>query len=222
MKTERRIENLLRELAPQVLSTLVRQHGQFDACEDAVQEALVAAALQWPTDGVPARPRSWLLTVAGRSLVDEWRSESARRRREDMVAALEPAADSQGAGYRPGDEDDTLTLLFLCCHPALTPPAQLALTESHSFIMKSDAILLERCHDRWAGMWMLPLTRTLAKDPIHIARFPFTNHAVTLRIFRGRPCRLNSAQRWFPIRRLNKIPIPSPHRRAIASILTAP
>jgi A/G-specific adenine glycosylase len=100
-------------------------------------------------------------------------------------------------------------------------PAQLALTESHSFIMKSDAILLERCHDRWAGMWMLPLTRTPAKDPIHIARFPFTNHAVTLRIFRGRPCRLNSAQRWFPIRRLNKIPIPSPHRRAIASILTA-
>jgi predicted RNA polymerase sigma factor len=93
-----------------------------------VQEALLAAALQWPAEGVPDRPRSWLLTVAGRSLVDEWRSESARRRREDIVAALEPAADSQGAGYRPADEDDTLTLLFLCCHPALTPPSQLALT----------------------------------------------------------------------------------------------
>ncbi len=128
LNTEHRIEDLLRELAPQVLSTLVRQHAQFDACEDAAQEALLAAALQWPADGVPDRPRSWLLTVAGRSLVDEWRSESARRRREDTLAALEPAADSQGAGHRPADEDDTLTLLFLCCHPALTPPSQLALT----------------------------------------------------------------------------------------------
>jgi RNA polymerase sigma factor (sigma-70 family) len=126
--TDYLVEDLLRELAPQVLSTLVRQHGQFDACEDAVQEALLAAALQWPADGVPDRPRSWLLTVAGRSLVDEWRSQSARRRREDTVAALEPAADSQGSGQRPADEDDTLTLLFLCCHPALTPPSQLALT----------------------------------------------------------------------------------------------
>jgi A/G-specific adenine glycosylase len=100
-------------------------------------------------------------------------------------------------------------------------PPSLALTESHSFIVQSDAILLERCRDRWAGMWMLPLKRTPAKDPIHIARFPFTNHAVTLQIFRGRLRRLNSAQRWFPIRRLNKIPIPSPHRRAIDSILAA-
>jgi predicted RNA polymerase sigma factor len=79
---QHRIEDLLRELAPQVLATLVRRHGQFDACEDAVQEALLAAALQWPAEGVPDRPWSWLLTVAGRSLVDQWRSESARRRRE--------------------------------------------------------------------------------------------------------------------------------------------
>jgi RNA polymerase sigma factor (sigma-70 family) len=128
-----RIEDLLRELAPQVLGTLVRRHGQFDACEDAVQEALLAAALQWPAEGVPDRPRSWLLTVAGRSLVDQWHAESARRRREQTVAALEPAADPQaadpqGPGRRPADQDDTLVLLFLCCHPALSRPSQLALT----------------------------------------------------------------------------------------------
>ena len=133
VNAEHRIEDRLRELAPHVLGTLVRRHGQFDACEDAVQEALLAAALQWPVEGVLDRPRSWLLTVAGRSLVDEWRSESARRRREETVAALEPAgrepaADPQGAFHRPADQDDTLVLLFLCCHPALSPPSQLALT----------------------------------------------------------------------------------------------
>ena len=133
VNAEHRIEDLLRELATQVLGTLVRRHGQFDACEDAVQEALLAAALQWLVEGVPDRPRSWLLTVAGRSLVDEWRSESARRRREETVAALEPAgrepaADPQGAFHRLADQDDTLVLLFLCCHPALSPPSQLALT----------------------------------------------------------------------------------------------
>ena len=128
MNAEPRIEDLLRELAPQVLGTLVRRHGQFAACEDAVQEALLAAALQWPTEGVPDRPRSWLLTVASRSLVDEWRSESARRRREETMAALEPAADQEDTGHWPADQDDTLVLLFLCCHPALSPPSQLALT----------------------------------------------------------------------------------------------
>jgi RNA polymerase sigma factor (sigma-70 family) len=130
---EPRIEDLLRELAPQVLGTLVRRHGQFDACEDAVQDALFAAALQWPAEGMPDRPRSWLLTVADRSLVDAWRAESARRRREKTAATLEPpgrgpAADRQGSGHRPADQDDTLVLLFLCCHPALSPPSQLALT----------------------------------------------------------------------------------------------
>ncbi len=116
------IEDLLRELAPQVLGVLARRHGQFDAAEDAVQEALLAAALQWPADGVPDNPRSWLLAVASRRLVDEWRSESARRRREENAALLDvepPAA--------PAD-DDTLTLLFLCCHPSISPPSQLALT----------------------------------------------------------------------------------------------
>ncbi len=114
-------EDLLRELAPQVLGTLVRRHGQFDACEDAVQEALLVAATQWPTQGVPDRPRSWLRTVAARALVDGWRTDSARRRRE-AAAALDPTGDV------PPDPDDTLVLLFLCCHPALSPPSQLALT----------------------------------------------------------------------------------------------
>ena len=120
---DRRIEDLLRELAPQVLGALVRRHGQFDTCEDAVQEALLAAALSWPDDGVPVSPKGWLTTVASRRLVDEWRSESARRRREEHDAVL----DTVGAPSAPA-EDDTLTLLFLCCHPALPAPSQIALT----------------------------------------------------------------------------------------------
>ena len=128
MSTQPRIEDLLRELAPQVLGTLVRRHGQFAASEDAVQEALLAASLQWPKQGVPDQPRAWLLTVASRSLVDEWRSESARRRREEAVAALEPTSDPQDAAHLRAAQDDTLVLLFLCCHPALSPPSQLALT----------------------------------------------------------------------------------------------
>jgi RNA polymerase sigma factor (sigma-70 family) len=125
-------EDLLRELAPQVLGTLVRRFRQFDACEDAVQEALVAAAAQWPDDGIPANPRGWLVTVASRRMTDHVRSESARRRREDVDAvarpgdaALAPAADE---AWEAPAADDTLTLLFLCCHPALSAPSQLALT----------------------------------------------------------------------------------------------
>jgi RNA polymerase sigma factor (sigma-70 family) len=121
VRTDPRTEDLLRELAPQVLGTLVRRHGQFDACEDAVQEALLAAALQWPADGVPQNPRAWLLTVASRRLVDAWRSENARQRREESSAALEVPGE-------PSDQDDTLTLLLLCCHPSLSQPSQLALT----------------------------------------------------------------------------------------------
>jgi RNA polymerase sigma factor (sigma-70 family) len=117
-----RIEDLLRELAPQVLGNLVRRHGQFDACEDAVQEALLAAARQWQEEGVPDNPRSWLLTVATRRLFDEWRSEGARRRREE-TAALAMAVEGE-----PSNHDDTLAVLFLCCHPSLSAPSQLALT----------------------------------------------------------------------------------------------
>ena len=117
-----RVEDLLRELAPQVLGVLVRRYGRFDSSEDAVQEALLAAALQWPDGGVPENPRAWLVTVASRRLVDGWRSESARRRREEHVTVLDVPEPG------PVDErDDTLTLLFLCCHPSLTVPSQLAL-----------------------------------------------------------------------------------------------
>lgn len=128
------VEDLLRTLAPQVLGTLVRRHGAFDACEDAVQEALLAAAVQWPGDGVPENPRGWLLTVATRRLTDQWRSERARRDREARFAeegVLARDRDDDEAGPdqdRPGDRDDTLTLLFLCCHPALSPSSQVALT----------------------------------------------------------------------------------------------
>ena len=91
MTTDAGVEDRLRALAPQVLGALVRRHGQFDACEDAVQEALIAAAAQWPAAGVPENPRAWLVTVAGRRLTDAWRSDSARRAREDSALAAEPA-----------------------------------------------------------------------------------------------------------------------------------
>ena len=115
------VEDLLRREAPRVLAALVRRYGRFDACEDAVQEALVAAALQWRDRGVPESPGGWLFTVAARRLTDTVRSEQARRRREEHVAAEPPAP-------LPPDEDDTLTLLILCCHPALSPASQVALT----------------------------------------------------------------------------------------------
>ncbi len=116
-------EDLVRDLAPRVLGALVRRYGGFDTCEDAVQEALLAAALQWPTEGVPDNPKAWLITVASRRRTELWRNESARRRREENVAA----------GAVPDPEpppavDDTLTLLLLCCHPALTRVSQVALT----------------------------------------------------------------------------------------------
>ncbi|NHW48097.1 RNA polymerase sigma factor [Paenarthrobacter sp. MSM-2-10-13] len=110
-------------MAPQVLGVLARTHGQFDACEDAVQEALLEASLQWPS-GLPDNPKAWLMAVASRRLVDNWRSESARRAREERVAAMD--ADFHYSSV--SEADDTLTLMFLCCHPALTAPSQLALT----------------------------------------------------------------------------------------------
>jgi RNA polymerase sigma factor (sigma-70 family) len=118
----------LRPLVPQVLGALVRRYGQFDACEDAVQEALLAASQQWPADGVPDNPYGWLVAVATRRLTDHWRSESARRRREESVAVREPVVAPGPDDDRPSDEDDSLTLLFLCCHPAVSPPSQVALT----------------------------------------------------------------------------------------------
>jgi RNA polymerase sigma factor (sigma-70 family) len=117
------VPGLLRKLTPRVLGVLVRRFGGFDQCEDAVQEALLAAAQQWPADGVPANPTGWLVTVASRRWTEVWRSETARQRREANAALLEPP----GAPPAPA-EDDTLTLLLLCCHPALTAVSQVALT----------------------------------------------------------------------------------------------
>ena len=123
--------HLLRDVAPQVLGVVARRHGDFAAAEDAVQEALIAAAAQWPVAGIPSNPRGWLYQVAVRRLNDHLRSEMARRRREDAVASArwadEPFAPPPDAELGM-ERDDTLVLLFMCCHPALTPPSAIALT----------------------------------------------------------------------------------------------
>jgi RNA polymerase sigma factor (sigma-70 family) len=123
-----RSEDLLRELAPQVLGTVVRRFRDFAAAEDAVQEASLAAAMQWPREGLPDNPRAWLTQVAFRRMADHIRSESARRRRESEVA-LEAAHTTESPAIETApQEDDTLVLFFMCCHPALTPASAIALT----------------------------------------------------------------------------------------------
>jgi len=124
------LEDLLRSLTPSVLGALVRRYGSLDACEDAVQEALIAAALQWPEQGIPDNPAGWLITVGSRRLIDARRSEAARRQREATVAALTPTDEllAPAPGEQQADNDDTLALLLLCCHPELTPSSQMALT----------------------------------------------------------------------------------------------
>jgi RNA polymerase sigma factor (sigma-70 family) len=126
------VEDTLRELAPRVLGGLLRRYPtQFELCEEAVQEALLAAATSWPADGLPDSPRGWLAAVAGRRVIDAIRTESARRRREEGLALATPAGELIAAAAdaeRQADRDDSLRLLFLCCHPALSPPSQVALT----------------------------------------------------------------------------------------------
>ncbi|NVB83956.1 MAG: sigma-70 family RNA polymerase sigma factor [Kofleriaceae bacterium] len=129
---KRRIEQLLRELAPQVLGAVIRRYRDFSASEDAVQEAMLAAATQWQRDGLPDNPRAWLIRVAAMRMIDHVRSEVARRRREEIVVSLIPP-EMQLAAPPDGDAegrnaDDTLTLLFMCCHPSLTPASAIALT----------------------------------------------------------------------------------------------
>jgi RNA polymerase sigma factor (sigma-70 family) len=125
------IRHLLRDVAPQVLGVVVRRYRDFAACEDAVQEAFIAAAAQWPREGMPDNPRAWLIQVACRRITDHVRAEVARRQREALVVSLVPpdeqialAADTDGATER----DDTLDVLFMCCHPALSPASAIALT----------------------------------------------------------------------------------------------
>ncbi|MER7008909.1 DUF6596 domain-containing protein [Dactylosporangium sp. NPDC000555] len=123
MSATSHIEDLLREHAQQVVFALARRRGDLVACEDAVQEALLAAALQWPSDGVPNNPKGWLTTVASRRWTELWRNDEARRRREQAAALMEVLPD----GPVPG-ADDTLTLFLLCCHPSLSRLSQVALT----------------------------------------------------------------------------------------------
>jgi RNA polymerase sigma factor (sigma-70 family) len=126
-----RVEHVLRDLAPHVLSAMVRRFRDFAASEDAVQEALIAAAAQWPRDGIPANPLGWLVHVAKRRLMDQVRSEASRRTREAAVADELPVAVSgPESDLDPNeiDPDDTLLLLFMCCHPSLTSASAIALT----------------------------------------------------------------------------------------------
>jgi RNA polymerase sigma factor (sigma-70 family) len=127
----RDVQHLLRELAPQVLGIVVRRFRDFAASEDAVQEALVAAATQWPREGLPESPRAWLVHVAARRMTDHVRAEAARRHREEVVVSLVPADEqvalAMDAGA-PAERDDSLELLFMCCHPSLSPASAIALT----------------------------------------------------------------------------------------------
>ena len=116
------IEDLLRTLAPQVVGALTRKYRDFDTAEDAVQEAMIIALERWPRDGIPTEPAAWMITTASRRLIDRWRSDLARRDREQLHGQV-----AEPAGEVP-DSDDTLTLLFLCCHPSLTPASAIALT----------------------------------------------------------------------------------------------
>ncbi len=128
--TDRVPEDLLQQLAPQVLGALVRRYGHFDLAEDAVQEALISAAAQWPNEGVPSNPRAWLITVASRRLIDLLRREQARQRREAVIVQHTLPEDwlALSADQSATDADDTLILLFMCCHPALSSASQIALT----------------------------------------------------------------------------------------------
>jgi RNA polymerase sigma factor (sigma-70 family) len=116
-------EDLLRELAPQVLGAVIRRYGDFAGGEDAVQEALVDAAQTWPSQGRPDNPRAWLIRVASRRLIEQYRRDDARRRREDVAASWSLARPEPVSG-----QDDTLVLIFMCCHPTLTPSSAIPLT----------------------------------------------------------------------------------------------
>ena len=116
-------EGLLRDLAPQALGAVVRRYGNFGDAEDAVQEALLAAATSWPTEGRPDAPLAWLIRVASRRLADQYRRDDARRRREDVAASWSLVSPDAAPGH-----DDSLILMFMCCHPSLTPAAAIPLT----------------------------------------------------------------------------------------------
>jgi RNA polymerase sigma factor (sigma-70 family) len=121
-------EALLRAAAPRALAVLTRRFGDFAGAEDAMQEAMLEASSQWPAQGPPENPVGWLIHVASRRLSDRLRSESARRRREEEAAAQEPPAAMAGPAEVVPEGDDSLALIFMCCHPALSPASAIALT----------------------------------------------------------------------------------------------
>ena len=165
-------ERTLRELAPRVLAAVARRHARFDLAEDATQEALLAAAQQWPAEGVPDNPYGWLIAVATRRLIDALRAEASRTRREEFAFAQGPPPNVDVP-----DEDDTLTLLFLCCHPALSPPSQLALmllTQARSDARESSDGTLIPLAEQDRRRWDRPLLEegvqliqeTLSRGPL--------------------------------------------------------
>jgi RNA polymerase sigma factor (sigma-70 family) len=124
-------QRLLRDLTPQVLGAVVRRYGNFAASEDAVQEALIAAATAWPRDGVPDNPRGWLIRAASRRMIDQVRADTTRQKRETIVVSWVPPEEQLALAPdedNPAERDDSLDLLFTCCHPSLTPPSAIALT----------------------------------------------------------------------------------------------
>jgi RNA polymerase sigma factor (sigma-70 family) len=122
-------EYALRELAPQVLGAVARRFRDFSSAEDAVQEAMLAAFRQWPQEGIPENPRAWLIRVASRRMTDMVRSEIARRERETaMTTVEEPAIEAKEDIEEDMDPEDSLVLLFMCCHPALSASSAIALT----------------------------------------------------------------------------------------------
>ena len=185
------LEHLLRPLAPEVLGALVRRYRSFDACEDAVQEALLAAAVQWPQDGVPENPKGWLMTVASRRLIDEVRSDVARRRREAQLAEAQPPLNG-GGDARPDrpEHDDTLAVLFLCCHEALTPASQIALTlravggltttEIARAFLVPEATMAQRISRAKATITASDGRFTLPADATHDARLGSVRHVLYL------------------------------------------
>jgi RNA polymerase sigma factor (sigma-70 family) len=162
------VEGLLRELAPQVLGAVVRRYGHFDLAEDAAQEALLAAATQWPAHGIPENPRGWLITVTARRLTDLLRSEQARRQREQAYELVPPGP--------VAETDDTLLVLFMCCHPSLSPASQIALTLRAVGGLTTAEV---------ARAFLVPeatMTRriTRAKQTIRSSGVPFSSHVGAL------------------------------------------
>ena len=164
--SDARITALLRELAPRLVGALVRRHRDLQACEDAVQEALLTASTTWPRTGLPDEPRAWLLHVANRRVIDSVRAETSRRQREELVVSLVPADEQHALAADEAlalEHDDSLDLLFLCCHPALSTASAIALTlrtrKDSKYVNPADQV------------------RVKARDRVRIVQMPVTQAA---------------------------------------------